>query len=181
MKRHGFNMIEIVLALGVAGIGIAGVMGILPVAINASKNAVADSYVADIANTFFSFIEVTVKKEVNWASFPVEKTAHPQLPEHVPVDAWSNVVTGMDGLYDLGNGIYGAKMGDSFAAHVAVWSSPIDDFSVGTTKNTLPTGFARRVYVEISWPVTAAYAKREKRIYVREFFNAKYVEPEPGP
>ncbi len=42
--RHSFNMVEIVLAIGVVAFGIIGVMALLPPALNAMKNVNYDGF-----------------------------------------------------------------------------------------------------------------------------------------
>ncbi len=47
---HSFNMVEIVLAIGVVAIGVTGVMALLPPALNANRDVAADAFVAEAAS-----------------------------------------------------------------------------------------------------------------------------------
>jgi len=61
--RLPFNMVEIALALAVVGIGIAGVMALFPVGFNSIRDAMAESYGADITEEFMSQISRTCKAD----------------------------------------------------------------------------------------------------------------------
>lgn len=174
MKRKYFNMIEVVLALGVIALGVVGIMGILPVAINSSKAAVGDSYAADVANTFFSHIETALKAEGNWAT---ELTDIPIEPTQLNADNTEWNFTEDSGIERKSPGLYKIRLtqgaNTTFTAHARVWRENLPNLSVA--KQSLPSPpderYAIRVYVEISWPHTADYDNREKRIYAREIFN----------
>ncbi len=172
-KKYAFNMIEIVLALGIIAIGITGVLGILPVAVTSSKAAVGDSYAADAANTFLSYIEATVRD--NWSNLPNQPTAgayHKMDPESL-----SSPITPEGGIeiFDLGGGGYAVRIKDGdvsvFAAEIRIQTSDITDFAIGTSTGTIPNTMAKRVAVEVSWPLNAPDENREKRVFIREFFS----------
>lgn len=57
LSKNYFNMVEIVLALSVVAIAIVSLMGMLPVALRASKNSVADNSVAATVEVMKSFID----------------------------------------------------------------------------------------------------------------------------
>ena len=57
LSKKYFNMVEIVLALAVVSIAIVSLMGVLPVALKASKNSVADNSVATVAEIMKAYIE----------------------------------------------------------------------------------------------------------------------------
>ena len=56
MKKKFFNMIEVLLALGVTAVGIMGILAVIPMTLNANRDAAADNLIADIANTKFAEI-----------------------------------------------------------------------------------------------------------------------------
>ena len=56
-NKKYFNMVEIVLALAVVSIAIVSLMGVLPVALKASKNSVADNSVATVAEIMKAYID----------------------------------------------------------------------------------------------------------------------------
>ena len=47
---HRFNMVEIVLAIGVVAIGVTGVMALLPPSLNANRDVAADAFVEEAAS-----------------------------------------------------------------------------------------------------------------------------------
>ena len=65
MKKKFFNMIEVLLALGVTAVGIMGILAVIPMTLNANRDAAADNLIADIANTKFAEISFDVKKDFN--------------------------------------------------------------------------------------------------------------------
>ncbi len=68
-NKNYFNMVEIVLALAVVAIAIVSLMGMLPVALRASKNSVADNSVASVVEIMKSFIDAEYKKASDFNSF----------------------------------------------------------------------------------------------------------------
>ena len=72
MKNYSkkyFNMVEIVLALSVVAIAIVSLMGMLPVALRASKNSVADNSVASVVEIMKSFIDGQYKSQSSFTAF----------------------------------------------------------------------------------------------------------------
>jgi type II secretory pathway pseudopilin PulG len=174
-----FNMIEVVLSIAVVGIGIAGIMAMFPVGIQASQDAVADNYAADAADQFLTFFEYNFKK--TWPS-----SSSPTLPNKTESDSNGTPPTGpitgtavLGNIYDLtsgtSKGVYGIKMASGtttdFEAHAKVYYSLIDDFYYAGNKNPIPMTKAIRLNVEISWPTQVPYAQRQKRYYCLEIFN----------
>ena len=49
MKRHPFNLIELMLALGVIVVGLVSVMALFPIGANANRDAMAENYSAQAA------------------------------------------------------------------------------------------------------------------------------------
>jgi type II secretory pathway pseudopilin PulG len=63
-KIHFFNMIEIILALTIIAIGMTSILGLFPVGLNASRNAIAQNVSADVADqmiTYLSIINESIK------------------------------------------------------------------------------------------------------------------------
>ena len=144
--RRNFNMVEVMLAVIVVALGIASTFVLFPVGLNASKDAVAESRVADISETAalivqsevipnivetasnkgFSFKAIGNSNE-HFCERPtasdnteIDKTVDPESLED------SKRVSGTD-LYKMGNGlyVYVSKVPDSgevlFAAAVKVY------------------------------------------------------------
>ena len=57
-SKYYFSMIELVLAIGVAVIGMLCVLALMPVGLNAGRDAVADNYLPDMANMMISYIRI---------------------------------------------------------------------------------------------------------------------------
>jgi len=64
-KKSFFNLVEVALAIAVAGIGIAGGMALFPVGMNASRDAMAENYCGDTAEQLMSYISAYCKND--WA------------------------------------------------------------------------------------------------------------------
>ena len=169
-KWTAFNLVELTLAIAVVGIGIAGVMAIFVPAINASKATVADNYLPDLANTFFSLIKQNpgaIKTDA-FSSSLAQNT-----------DSWTDLsASGFPNIYQINAGsLYGVKLGRDgadFTGHIQVRQEDARDFrKYGNTYTANPPpatpGLSlRRYYIEISWPVAVPYENREKRLYVTE-------------
>lgn len=61
--RHGFNMVEVALALAIIAIGISSILVLFPVGANANKAAIANNNLADIAEYMMSYIRAGVTSE----------------------------------------------------------------------------------------------------------------------
>ena len=61
--RHGFNMVEVTLALAIIAIGISSILVLFPVGANANKAAIANNNLADIAEYMMSYIRAGVTSE----------------------------------------------------------------------------------------------------------------------
>jgi len=57
-KIRFFNMIEILLALGVIAIGMTSILGLFPVGLNASRQAVAENSSANVAEQMSTYLQV---------------------------------------------------------------------------------------------------------------------------
>lgn len=58
-------MVEVGLALGVAAIGVVGVMAILPFALKTTQNSSREAYLGDAASFIFSRIDAKIQKDVS--------------------------------------------------------------------------------------------------------------------
>ncbi len=144
--RRNFNMVEVMLAVIVVALGIASTFVLFPVGLNASKDAVAESRVADISETAAlivqsevipNIVETASNKGFSFKAIgssneyfcerptasddtEIDKSVDPESLED------SKKVSGTD-LYKMGNGlyVYVSKVPDSgevlFAAAVKVY------------------------------------------------------------
>ena len=69
LSKNYFNMVEIVLALSVVAIAIVSLMGMLPVALRASKNSVADNSVASVVEIMKSFVDRSYRSNDDFGVF----------------------------------------------------------------------------------------------------------------
>ena len=74
LKIQYFNMVEIVLALAVVAVAVVAVaivslMGMLPVALRASKNSVADNSVASVVEIMKSFVDRRYRNNNDFSTF----------------------------------------------------------------------------------------------------------------
>lgn len=189
MKKKFFNLIEVLLALGVTAVGIMGIMAVIPVTLNANRDASADNLIADVANSKFAEIAFDVKKD-----FASLKTNNTVYPPSKPSDAapWTPVDKIDDFIDDDGNMVDDGiqfkntqfAMGRSGKApeltgDILLWKTFPTDV-VGVPDND-SSKILIRVYMEVSWPSAAPYAERKKRVYVREFLDpASSLVREPG-
>jgi hypothetical protein len=186
MKKKFFNMIEVLLALGVTAIGIMGIMAVIPVTLNANRDASADNLIADVANTKFAEIAFDVKKNFVTGLQGLSTSKPSEAETWIPVDNVSGLLT--DGnMVDDGIQFSGTKfaMGRSGKApeltgDILLWKTTPGDV-VGVPDNNGATAVLIRVYMEVSWPSSVPYAERKKRVYVREFLDpASSLVREPG-
>ena len=56
-KTRFFNMIEVLLALGVIAIGMTSILGLFPVGLNASRNAIAENCSSDVADQMTTYLK----------------------------------------------------------------------------------------------------------------------------
>ena len=181
-----FNLIEIVLAMAIVGVGVASVIGMFPVAIQASKDSIAENYSADAADQMLAQIERMAAKD--WTivnSLPDSTTV--SNPSSVSYANWTQTQTTGTNIYDtntgtadlnISNGILGIlqKTGSNvdFAGHIKIWKSHVTKQTYnGTSWTSAPADYtsAARINIEISWPVEKPYLKRNTRLYCLDVFN----------
>lgn len=175
MKKKFFNMIEVLLALGVTAVGIMGLMAVIPVTLNANRDAASDSYINDVVNTKFVEIAGLVRGK------PADYFGATHSNSSVPGDA-SVKINGPDDVIETGkggidietgtNGIYYFQLGNEgqvpdFSGHLRVWY----EYPTDLENNANADKDLIRFYVEASWPAGKPYDERKKRIYIREYYN----------
>jgi hypothetical protein len=175
-RRACFSLVEIALALGVVGIGMAGVMGLYSVALKASRNAVAENYMMNSAEQFLCFLEM--EADTNWTTFIAGVPSVKPVPTQLTVaNNWGPPGGAIGDIYTTGttlvaNEVYGVMMRSEnvtdFSAHTAIWKTALESsYGADTPQFYTDTGFANSaiVNIEISWPVERPYAARTKRVY----------------
>ncbi len=78
MKRHYFNLIELMLALGVIVVGLVSVMALFPIGANANRDAMAENYSSMAAEQVLNLLAQHIRKpppnpaiptNSNWVEF----------------------------------------------------------------------------------------------------------------
>lgn len=64
-KKYNFNLIEVALAMAILAIGIASILVLFPVGVNANKSAIANNNLADIAEYMMGYLRGKIT--VSWA------------------------------------------------------------------------------------------------------------------
>lgn len=181
MINKFFNLIEVTLAIAVVGIGIAGIMSLFPVALNSSRDSVANNYSSLIADQFITYLTMKANT-LTWLPSINANPGIPEIPTAKPTTddssvSWTPVATGSNiSSGSLGSDkIYKITQGSAavidFSAVVRIWQGPVNDMHILGWTGALERDFANRIFVEVSWPLTATYDKRLKRCYMVELFN----------
>ena len=186
MKKKFFNMIEVLLALGVTAVGIMGIMAVIPVTLNANRDASADNLIADVANTKFAEIAFEAKKDFTTGlqSYGTSKPADPTSWVSIDeisgfIDSDGNMVNDGIQFHDTKFAMGRSGKGPELTGDILLWKTHPSDV-VGVSDNP-STKILVRVYMEISWPSSVQYEQRKKRVYVREFLDpASSLVREPG-
>ncbi len=175
--RKYFNMIEIVLALGVIAIGFVSILALFPVGLNASRDAVAESYSAHSADQFVHyFVNELKKSQANWDNFKV--LSKPLVTD--PEPSWQTTPVNNTNLYlpdpatpdsRFYKIIQKAAGGDvvDFSGIYRVWPLDVPDIN--------NKSLAMQICIEVSWPAELTYDKRNTSMYYREVFNPNYTAP----
>lgn len=187
IRKRCFSLIEVLLAVVVLALGVIALMGLFPIGLKASRDAMAETYAADAALQFSEYIRFRATTDANgWATtramFPTTQPSPADLAD------WSvDGAAGMPGtlgrihqhssrtgvfkivsFVDSNNNLVPDIDSDiiDFQAILAVW---VEQIQAGGS--TLPLDAGGRVIVEISWPAAAVYNNREKVRYYMEVFD----------
>ena len=108
--RHNFNMVEIMLAVIVIALGIAGTFVLFPVGVNANKDATAENSIADIALYTEAVIRSRVLEDSNSRTgfLQSQVSQHFAAPDPSGVDA----VQAAADIYDTTNWIAAIRSSD---------------------------------------------------------------------
>ena len=101
LSKQYFNMVEIVLALAVVSVAIVSLMGMLPVALRAGKNSVADNSVASVVEIMKSFVDRSYRSNDDFSTF------QGQFVNAKPTSSADTVLE-----YDEGKGKYPSESSD---------------------------------------------------------------------
>jgi len=62
-RRNFFNLIEIAMALGIIGFGVASVMSVFPAALQNANNSISENYASNVADIFYAYINQALKSD----------------------------------------------------------------------------------------------------------------------
>lgn len=68
IDRMKFNLVEILMAIFVIAIGVTGIMGLMPVGMNAARDARAENYANFAVNQFIAWLKFSARSNVAWES-----------------------------------------------------------------------------------------------------------------
>lgn len=192
---HRFNMVEIVLAIGVVAFGITGVMALLPPALNANRDTVNDVFVDEAISKmrllFETFFEPNFDTCISAGNYIAEKADGEITDTEVanfqstysPATMETKKLFSDTNLHNLfrifrdGNVYYlNSVDGDTASAvHVLLHKEKIPGETVGagTGQISFSEGFGEgyRIYMTFSWPVTASWNARQKRTVIYDCFR----------
>lgn len=151
--KRCFNLVELVLAIGVAAIGITSILGLLPVALHSTSESVGNTLSADAINIILTSIERNLKEDFDVVyEFPEYPTSRVRYNEYdnddpetsareIPSDS-SNGSFYVDDT-NFGNGklkIYFGPVGGAadFAAEVRIWRDETPSIPSTTQVTTYP-------------------------------------------
>lgn len=195
---HRFNMVEIVLAIGVVAFGITGVMALLPPALNANRDTVNDVFVDEAISKmrllFETFFEPNFDTYISAGNYIAEK-AHGEITDtevanfqstYSPATMETKKLFDQPTNEDLHNlfrifrdgNVYYLNSADgetASAVHVLLHKEKIPGETVGagTGQISFSEGFGEgyRIYMTFSWPVTASWNARQKRTVIYDCFR----------
>ena len=208
-KQRFFNMIEVLLALAISAIGITSILGIIPLGLKANRDAMSETFAADIANSYFAELSIRAAYSADFDVFAKTNIGFSSSAgKDITVDGnsfrvYANPITELparqikpktigndeDGIhweeknitvggkahkyYEITIGKAGTNVAPDFEADLCGWYCCPNDIPDVDNSDTDGDRNLVRVYLEVSWPVNTAYANREKRIFVREFFDTR--------
>lgn len=180
---HRFNMVEIVLAIGVVAIGVTGVMALLPPSLNANRDVAADAFVEEAASKVSALLNLVYipewKNETPTPSLKFKESKESDDPSDQPQPSASTTKDGgiISSDFDTWKifktteeGLYWFESGDGTTAlHASFRLANLPDkdlFNGSSSENPSNTDNIKRIFVEFSWPVTVAMENRQKRLFV---------------
>jgi hypothetical protein len=184
-QRNFFNLIEVVLAIGILGVGTTSILGLLPVALSADTDTVASNYAVENVDYFLHSFQYYLANPgnnyQNWTSFGQ------LLPEDKPgseePQSWNKLseseslliaqAAGDNQFYKVEHATVDGSTAD-FTAIYRVWATPISypQLEEGEWKQVpIDKDTALAVHLEVSWPAQIPYERRRQQHYYLEMFK----------
>lgn len=176
--RHSFNMVEIVLAIGVVAFGITGVMALLPPALNANRDVAVDAFVDEAVSKVSAIIKYdyvpqwnTRIKDTSYLPTSYKTPSATALSENQSTPFYE------DKTFDIyvpdedePNTLFVKSADSKNSAHVTLFKEALEDIHEGQG-NFMPNPDAYRITMIISWPTSMTnFATRNQRIVTYDVF-----------
>jgi type II secretory pathway pseudopilin PulG len=183
MRTQRFNLVEIVIALGIVAIGVTAVMGFLPMGLNASRDAIADNYAADSGDQLLHYLSSTIQED--WSQLDDFDSVPPNVAAGSgDLSTWT-VIPGTN-IYTK---VYASKtvyrilqqtddiagVGTTvvdFDAMVRIWktATAASEYKGGVWVTTTDSDYGKRALLnlEITWPAAVNFGARRKTYYALE-------------
>lgn len=185
LARRPFNMIEVVLGIGLLAFGLVAVLGVIPATLRTDRAAMQETHAAFNAEQFLSFLRTELRDPgnsyENWDRYVSDlPTSKPGTSEPSSWTEWvaDDTVTYWSGGSDrqffkaLQPGPTDAD--PEFTAVCRVWRDQVTvrrlDGSTWVT-DTVPVSEAVAINAEISWPERLPYAQRRKALFQVEVYR----------
>ncbi len=163
--RHSFNMVEIVLAIGVVAFGITGVMALLPPALNANRDVAQDTFVDEALSKSLSALTNLPWSDVKGLEAATPPTENDDYSNSTNTDAANKLVEGC--FIQRNNLLYFTTPDNIQTLHAIMWGEPI-------TLNGSVSSHAQgtRIYMLYSWPTTTQKLKnRQQRLVIHDIYE----------
>lgn len=190
-RRRWFNMVEVALATAIVGIGFVSILALFPVGLNTSRDAMSESYAAEIGDQIINVVEAYSHYPSGWNVVPTKAQLDiimPSIPGVVisdcitdPKDGTALTATSTDRWYRIqrftdanGNGALDTDesvdcdvlVHASFAATIPQIPKPDGTVTIG-----LPAGTSLFFKVETRWPVTRTDVTRQSVVFGKQIFR----------
>lgn len=185
-----FNLMEVMVALGLLAIGLVAVMGLIPIALLSSRDAMAATAAAESADLLLNRIRSGLKEPNGWDVSKIPTAA-------VSTDSWSMDLNTNTPVGGTGGSIIKVSEGGYRLIRYTRLPSSSDSTSTSTTEkfdssndaldfvadatlwkekvkigdNSLDYEVAVALKLEVSWPATLPYERRFKSLYTLEVFK----------
>ncbi|NLF18751.1 MAG: hypothetical protein GX595_16080 [Lentisphaerae bacterium] len=196
MTRHPFNMIEVLLALGVIAIGAISVLALFPYGLASTRDSVAESFAGDSADQFLHWFAAQAQRD--WATYAGDSTWLPDDKREVPdkdddvyvePDSWGAATDitpnlryerhSTDGVLKVIFQRNGTPPVVDFSGVYRMWNDPVtvpnpqllNDPLATPPIIPLTTESALAINLEASWPAEIPYNRRQKAVYRIEIFR----------
>lgn len=177
--RRAFSLIEVLVAIAIAGVGIVSVVGFMYTVIATAKETGAETRVSLASAHFLTFLTNEIRQD--WSTMVNAENGTFALPVlnggTYDKDALLDSATdpGWELIDDVGiyrhtsrAGLYKIIDGEEFAASARVWHDTMVVQYLGgggSQSCAIHDSSAIQVFVEMSWPLGSSYAQRKKWNY----------------